>query len=91
MKLKSISIYILFLTEKCCKLNTDSLTTLHLAPLIFYLTVQPDTWHLTSHLAGEYQAEEDGDSQLAVTEEDDVEQVWVGGVLQEKPETEKFL
>ena len=54
MKLKSISIYILFLTEKCCKVNTDSLTTLHLAPLIFHLTVEPptrhltpDTWHLT--------------------------------------------
>ena len=43
------------------------------------------------HLAGEYETEQDGDGQLAVTEEDDVEQVWVGGVLQEKPETEKFL
>ena len=38
-----------------------------------------------SHLAGEYEAEEDGDGELAVTEEDDVEQVRVGGVLQEKP------
>ena len=38
-----------------------------------------------SHLAGEYEAEEDSDGELAVTEEDDVEQVRVGGVLQEKP------
>ena len=34
-----------------------------------------------AHLAGEYQAEEDGDGQLAVAEEDDVQQVRVGRVL----------
>ena len=38
------------------------------------------------HLAGEYQAEQDGDGELAVAEEDDVEEVRVGGMLQEKPE-----
>ena len=38
-----------------------------------------------SDLAGEYETEQDGDGQLAVTEEDDVEEVRVGGVLQEKP------
>ena len=36
-------------------------------------------------LAGEYETEQDGDGQLAVTEEDDVEEVRVGWVLQEKP------
>ena len=36
---------------------------------------------LDGYLAGEYETQEDGDGQLAVTEEDDVEQVWVGGVL----------
>ena len=38
-----------------------------------------------SYLAGEYETEEDGDGELAVTEEDDVEEVRVGWVLQEKP------
>ena len=42
-------------------------------------------WVAAAHLAGEYQAEEDGNGQLAVAEEDDVEEVRVGGVLQEKP------
>ena len=40
-----------------------------------------------SDLAGEYETEQDGDGELAVTEEDDVEEVRVGGVLQEKPGT----
>ena len=44
-------------------------------------------WVGPAHLAGEYQAEEDGNGELAVAEEDDVEEVWVGGVLQEKPGT----
>ena len=38
-----------------------------------------------SYLAGEYETEQDGDGELAVTEEDDVEEVRVGWVLQEKP------
>ena len=40
------------------------------------------------HLAGKYQAEQDGDGELAVAEEDDVEEVRVGGMLEEKPEAE---
>ena len=43
-------------------------------------------WVVAAHLAGEYQAEEDGDGQLAMAEEDDVEEVGVGGVLEEEPE-----
>ena len=39
-----------------------------------------------AHLAGEYQAEEDGDGQLAVAEEDDVEEVGVSRMLEEEPE-----
>ena len=42
---------------------------------------------LTTHLAGEDQTKEDGYGELAVAEEDDVEEVRVGGVLQEKPGT----
>ena len=38
-----------------------------------------------THLAGENQTEEDGYGELAVAEEDDVEQVRVGRVLQEEP------
>ena len=39
-----------------------------------------------AHLAGENQTEEDGYGELAVAEEDDVQQVRVGRVLQEEPE-----
>ena len=39
------------------------------------------------YLAGEDKAQEYCDGKLAVTEEDDVEEVGVGGVLQEKPGT----
>ena len=38
-----------------------------------------------THLAGENQTEEDGYGELAVAEEDDVQQVRVGRVLQEEP------
>ena len=38
-----------------------------------------------SYLAGEYETEQDGDGELAVTEKDDIEEVRVGWVLQEKP------
>ena len=41
----------------------------------------------TTHLAGEDQTEEDGYGELAVAEEDDVQQVRVGRVLQEEPAT----
>ena len=41
----------------------------------------------TTHLAGEDQTEEDGYGELAVAEEDDVQQVRVGRVLEEEPET----
>ena len=40
-----------------------------------------------ANLAGEDETEQDGDGELAVAEEDDVEEVRVGGVLQEKPGT----
>ena len=40
---------------------------------------------MSRYLAGKDEAEEDGDGELAVTEEDDVQQVRVGWVLQEKP------
>ena len=43
-------------------------------------------WVGKTHLAGEDQAEENGDGQLTVAEEDDVEEVGVGGVLEEEPE-----
>ena len=39
------------------------------------------------YLAGEDEAQEYCDGELAVAEEDDVEEVRVGGVLQEKPGT----
>ena len=38
-----------------------------------------------SYLAGEYETEQDSDGELAVTEKDDIEEVRVGWVLQEKP------
>ena len=41
---------------------------------------------INSYLAGEYETEQDGDGELAVAKEDDVEEVRVGWVLQEKPE-----
>ena len=43
-------------------------------------------WVAAANLAGEYQAEEDGDGELTVAEEDDVEEVGVSGVLEEEPE-----
>jgi len=43
------------------------------------------------YLAGEYKAEENGDGELTVAEEYDVEQVWVGWVLQEKPDNKIIL
>ncbi len=43
------------------------------------------------YLAGEYKAEQNGDGELAVAEEYDVEQVWVGWVLQEKPDNKIIL
>ena len=39
------------------------------------------------YLAGEDEAQEYCDGKLAVAEEDDVEEVGVGGVLEEKPGT----
>ena len=44
-----------------------------------------------AHLAGENQTEQDGYGELAVAEEDDVEQVRVGRVLQEEPENKGHI
>ena len=41
---------------------------------------------LDGYLAGEYQTQEDGDGQLAVTKEDDVKKIRVGWMLKEEPE-----
>jgi hypothetical protein len=43
------------------------------------------------YLAGEYEAEQDGDGELAVAEEDDIEQVRVSRVLQEKPTNKIYI
>jgi hypothetical protein len=41
---------------------------------------------VSSYLAAEYEAEQQRDGQLSVAEEDNVEQVRVGRLLQEQPE-----
>ena len=41
---------------------------------------------LDGYLAGEYETQEDGDRQLAVTKEDDVKKIRVGWMLKEEPE-----
>ena len=43
-----------------------------------------------AYLTGKYEAKEDSDCELTVAEEDDVEKVRVGWVLEEKPGKEKI-
>ena len=47
-------------------------------------------WDCLAYLTGKYEAKEDSDCELAVAEEDDVEKVRVGWVLEEKPAREKI-
>ena len=43
------------------------------------------------YLAGEYQTQKDGYSELTVTEEDDVKKIWVGWMLKEEPKQYSLL
>ena len=56
-----------------------------------FSTVRVTTLFLASYLAGKDEAKENGDCELAVTEEDDVQQVWIGRMLEEKPGTRTIL
>ena len=73
-------------------LKFTTLATALLRSLILCLSSLGLSLSLTrTHLAGENQTEEDGYGELAVAEEDDVEQVRVGRVLQEEPEKGRQL
>ena len=57
----------------------------------FFHEFQFSLINFSLYLAGENEAEQDGDCQLGVTEENDVEEIGVGWVLQEEPGQKQTL